>query len=200
MINKTMIKSSFKKFAIDLYKNLSLCLFMCLLGVMCAMGSDLWKNETTNTLMGCSLFVSIIALFISNFFIVENARESRKNNKKKIFSDYCDRFSSNQNLCKVAEWLLAIAEFDSNGNLIDVHPKKQKDEDGRSIIEPTYFERKLFFDFLVELNVQIKSMQLSKEDVGVYFSSYVLIFKEILRKDDKTSNYLGNLADLPDLT
>ena len=138
-------------------------------------------------------------MFISNYFIVENAIESRNNNKKKLFSEYCARFSSNQNICKVAEWLLAIAEFDSNGILINVYPKRVNDNKGRTIIEPTYFEKKCFGDFLIELNIQIKSKQLKKEDVRKYLFPYALIFKKVLQTEDMKICYIQNLADLSEI-
>lgn len=198
-MNIAIVKSTILNSIRDLRNYLPLCVTMFLLGVMCAMWRDLCINETNNTLIGASLFVSIIALFMSNYFIVENAIRLRAYNKKKLLSEYCARFSSSYNYCKVAEWLLAIAEFDSNGNLIDVHPKRHKDYKGRNITEPTNLERKLFFDYLIELNIQIKNKQLDKEDIYVFFSSYALILKKLLQKDDNTANYLHNLADLSEL-
>lgn len=130
-------------------------------------------------------------LGVSNYFIVENAIELRSNNKKKLFSDYCARFSSNHNLCKVAEWLLTIAEFDSNGNLIDVYPKRLKDNKGKHVTEPSTFEKQFFVDFFVELDIQIKNKQLEREDVINYFSSYVSIFQMVQHKDK--SGYIRNL-------
>ena len=189
MINKTIIKSFFLNYVRGFVENLPLCVFMCLLGVIAAMGNDMWINETTNSLMGYSLLISLIALCISNFFIVENARESRKNNKKKMFSEYCARFSSNQNLCKVAEWLLAIAEFDSNGVLVNVYPKRLNDDKGRTIVEPTFFQKKCFGDFIIELIIQIDSKQLEKEDVKKCFSIYASIFYKVLQQDWENVEY-----------
>ena len=163
------------------------------------MWPDLWKNETANTLTAFSLFISIIALFISNYFIVEKAIESRTNNKKRLFSDYCARFSSNQNLCKVAEWLLTIAEYDSNGILINVYPNRVKNDKVRTVKEPSYFEQKCFLDFLIELNIQIKSKQLEKEDVRKIFSPYAFVLKEILQAENMEIYYMLNLADLSEL-
>lgn len=197
MINWAIVKSTFLKFVKELYKDLPLCVVMCLFGVMCAVWSDLWKNETANSLTAFSLFISIIALFISNYFIVEKAIESRTNNKKRLFSDYCARFSSNQNLCVVAEWLLTISEIE-NG-VINVYPNRMKNDKGRAITEPTYFEQKCFLDFLIELNIQIKNKQLDKEDARIYFSSYVLIFKKVLEVEKKKVFYMLNLADLSEL-
>lgn len=197
MINWAIVKSTFLKFVKGLYKDLPLYVVMCLFGVMCAAWPDLWKNETANTLTAFSLFISIIALFISNYFIVEKAIESRTNNKKRLFSDYCARFSSNQNLCKVAEWLLTISEIE-NG-VINVYPNRMKNDKGRAITEPTYFEQKCFLDFLIELNIQIKNKQLDKEDARIYFSSYVLIFKKVLEVEKKKVFYMLNLADLSEL-
>ena len=170
---------------------------MCLFGVMCAAWPDLWKNETANTLTAFSLFISIIALFISNYFIVEKAIESRTNNKKRLFSDYCARFSSNQNLCIVAEWLLTISEI-GNG-VIKVYPNRMKNCKSRAITEPTYFEQKCFLNFLIELNIQIKNKQLEKEDVRKIFSLYALIFKEVLLAENMEKFYMLNLSDLSEL-
>lgn len=199
MINLAIVKSTFLEFLKELYKNLPLCVVMCLFGVMCAVWPDLWKNETANTLTAFSLFISIIALFISNYFIVEKAIESRTNNKKRLFSDYCARFSSNQNLCKVAEWLLTIAEYDSNGILINVYPNRVKNDKVRTVKEPSYFEQKCFLDFLIELNIQIKSKQLEKEDVRKIFSPYAFVLKEILQAENMEIYYMLNLADLSEL-
>lgn len=199
MINLAIVKSTFLEFVKELYKNLPLCVVMCLFGVMCAVWPDLWKNETANTLTAFSLFISIIALFISNYFIVEKAIESRTNNKKRLFSDYCVRFSSNQNLCKVAEWLLTIAEYDSNGILINVYPNRVKNDKGRVITEPTYFEMNSFLDFLIELNIQIKKKQLDKEDVIKYFSPYALIFNKVIQSENKKFCYMRKFADYSEI-
>ena len=195
MINITIIKSFFLKFVRELCNNFHLYFTVCALGVMCAMWPDFLGNETINNLTVFSLFVSIIALFISNYFIVENAIESRNKNKKKLFSEYCARFSSNQNICRVAEWLLSIAEFDPNGFLINVYPKDR----GKKITEPTYYEKTCFVDFFIELNIQINNEQLEKEDVRKYFSPYVLIFKRVLQAENKEFCYMRNLADLSEI-
>jgi len=197
MINWAIVKSTFLKFVKGLYKDLPLYVVMCLFGVMCAAWPDLWKNETANTLTAFSLFISIIALFISNYFIVEKAIESRTNNKKRLFSDYCARFSSNQNLCKVAEWLLTISEIE-NG-VVKLYPNRMKNDKGRAITEPTYFEQKCFLNFLIELNIQIKNKQLEKEDLRKIFSSYALIFKEVLQAENMKKFLPLNLFDLSEL-
>ena len=197
MINWAIVKSTFLKFVKGLYKDLPLYVVMCLFGVMCAAWPDLWKNETANTLTAFSLFISIIALFISNYFIVEKAIESRTNNKKRLFSDYCARFSSNQNLCKVAEWLLTISEIE-NG-VVKLYPNRMKNDKGRAITEPTYFEQKCFLNFLIELNIQIKNKQLEKEDLRKIFSLYALIFKEVLLAENMEKFYMLNLSDLSEL-
>ena len=197
MKNKAIVKSTFLKFVKGLYKDLPLYVVMCLFGVMCAAWPDLWKNETANTLTAFSLFISIIALFISNYFIVEKAIESRTNNKKRLFSDYCARFSSNQNLCIVAEWLLTISEIE-NG-VIKVYPNRMNNCKSRAITEPTYFEQKCFLNFFIELNIQIKNKQLEKEDVRKIFSLYALIFKEVLLAENMEKFYMLNLSDLSEL-
>ena len=195
----TTIKTTFLGFVIELRKNLPLCVVVCLLGAMCALWPDLWRNEAANNMTSLSLLISIFALFISSYFIVENAIELRTNNKKKLFCEYCARFSSNQNICKVAEWLLAISEFDPDGILMNVYPKRLNDDKGRTITEPTYFEMNCFWDFLIELNIQIKNKQLEKEDVRKYFSPYVLIFKKVLQAEDMKICYIRNVADLSDI-
>ena len=198
-MNITIIKSTFLKCVRVLGKDLPLCVAMCIFGVMCVMWRDLWINETANTLMAFSLFISIIALFISNYFVVENAIESRTNSKKKLFGDYCARFSNNYNICKVAEWLLAIAEFDSNGILVNVDLKRLNDDKGRTISEPTSFQKKCFGDFLIELNIQIKNKQLEKEDVRKYFSLYALIFNKVIQVENNKVYYMWNFDDFPDI-
>lgn len=199
MINITIIKSTLFEYLIELRNNIQLCVVVCLLGVMCALWPDLWKNETTNSMTSFSLLISILALFISNYFIVENAIESRTNNKKNLFSEYCTRFSSNQNISKVAEWLLAISEFDTEGILINVYPKRLNDDKGRTIVEPTFFEMNCFGDFLIELNIQTKNKQLEKEDVRKYFSPYALIFDKVIQSENKQIYYMRNLSDLSEM-
>lgn len=201
-MNKT-IKSTFLKCVRKRCKSaepkyMLLCVYICLFGVMCATWRDLWINETANTLTAFSLFISIVTLFISNYLIVENAFESRRNNKKKLFSEYCARFSGNQNISKVVEWLLNIAEYDSNGVLINVYPKRLNDDKGRTISEPTFFQKKCFGDFFVELYIQINNNQLEKEDVRKYFSPYALIFNKVLQVENNKNCYLWNLADFPE--
>lgn len=196
MKNRKNMKTTFLKCTREWGKYLPL-FAMCLFGMMCAMWRELWINETANTLTGFSLFISIIALFISNYFIVENAIESRSNNKKKLFSEYCARFSGNQNISNVVEWLLNIAEFDSNGVLVNVYPKGLNDDKGRTISEPTFFQKKCFGDFLIELNIQIKNKQLDIEDVRKYFSPYVLIFNKVLQVENNKVYYMWNIDDLP---
>lgn len=195
MMNRTIMKTSFLKCIKEWGKNWPLYIVMCLFGMMCAMWRDLGINETANSLASFSLFISIIALFISNYFIVENAIESRSNNKKKLFSEYCARFSGNQNISKVVEWLLNIAEFDSNGVLVNVYPKRLYDDKGRAISEPTFFQKKCFGDFLIELNIQIESKQLEKEDVRKLFYPYALIFSKVLQVENNKVYYMWNLAD-----
>ena len=198
-MNKTIIKSTFLKCVCELSKSLPLCVIMLLLGVICAMGRDLWINETANTLMGSSLLLSLIALVVSNYFVVENAIESRTNSRKKLFGDYCARFSSNHNICKVAEWLLAIAEFDSNGDLVNVDLRRLNGDKGRTISEPTFFQKKCFGDFLLELNIQIKNKQLEKEDVRKYFSPYASIFKKVLQVENNKTCYLWSFFDYQEI-
>lgn len=177
---------------------LPLCFIIFLIGILCAIWYKLWLNETDKSLMAASLFISFIALFISSYITIENAIELRSYNKRKLFSDYCVRFSNDQNIKKVAEWLLAIAEFDSNGNILNVYPKRLKDDKGRTIIEPTYFEKERFFNFLKELNIQIKNRQLEKEDVNNLFSIYASLFYKVKLADDKTIYYMQSNADLAD--
>ena len=198
-MNKANIKLTLLQCVRKLGKNFRLYFVMCLFGVMCAMWRDLWINETANTLTAFSLFISIIALFISNYFIIENAIESRNNNKKKLFGEYCARFSSNHNICKVAEWLLTIAEFDSNGALINIFPQRLNDDKGRTISEPTLYQKKCFGDFLIELNIQIKNKQLEKEDVRQYFSKVTLIFNKVLQEENNKICYMWNLTDFPEI-
>ena len=109
--------------------------------------------------MAASLFVSVIALVITNYFTVENAIEIRENNKTKLFSDYCARFSNDSNFNKVAEWLLLISELDTEGNVLGIDTKKMKANKNLTLVEPTYFEKERFFDFLIELNKQKEKIQ-----------------------------------------
>ena len=200
-MNITNIKSTFLIFlkrARVTGKLLLPCSIVALFGVMCAT-RDMWINETIKTLTAYSLFISIIALFMGNYFVIENAIELRTNNKQKLFGDYCARFSTNHNICKVAEWLLSIAEFDSNGVLSNVDVKRLNGDKGRTISEPTFFQKKCFGDFLLELNIQIKNKQLEKEDVRKYFSPYATVFKKVLQVENNKACYMWNLSDFQEI-
>jgi len=142
--------------------------------------------------MSASLLVSIIALVISSYFTTETALEIRGYNKKKLFSDYCARFSNDSNIKNVAEWLLAITERDSNssnGNIRNVHYRKLKNDRKKTIMEPTPFEKERFWSFFIELVIQIKNGKLEREDVRKIFSSYAQLFDYVQQTDNKTSYY-----------
>ena len=164
-------------------KNVVLSCFACLLGVLCASWLNIWTNESSHTIASISLFVSIIALFLTCYFTIENSIEIRSYNKKSLFSNYCARFSNDKDVIKVAEWLLIITEFDSDGNIKKVYPKKTKEDKGIVITKPTCFEKQRFLDFLTEMNIMIKSNLLDKEIVRDYFSLYALIFREVQKSD-----------------
>ncbi len=198
-MNLTNYKSICLGYVRELRNHLPLFIIIFILGVLSSMWFELWANETANTLSATSLFLSLIALFISNYFIVENAIELRANNKKKLLSNYCARFSNNQKISKVLEWLISIAEFDSNGNFIKLYPKDVISNNVMTNLPPTQFEKEVFYDFLVELNIQVKNKQLEKEDVEKFFSPYVLIFKEALQTEKSKTHYLRNINDLAEL-
>ena len=170
-------------------KDISLIIGAFALGIICATWPEIWANETAETIMAASLLVSIIALVISSYFTTETALEIRGYNKKKLFSDYCARFSNDQNIKNVAEWLLAITEMDSNGNIRNVHFRKLKNDKKKTIMEPTPFEIERFWSFLIELVIQIKNGKLEREDVRKIFSSYAQLFDYVQQTDDKTSYY-----------
>ena len=169
-------------------KHILLYIGVLLLGVFVAIWRDLWFNETTETIMETSLLVSVITLVITNYYTIENAIEIRDNNKTKLLSDYCARFSNDPNLNKVAEWLLLISELDTEGNVLGIiYNKKIKANKNLTVVEPTYFEKERFFDFLIELNNQIKNKKIEREDTIRVFSLYAQMFAKVLQIDNKTT-------------
>ena len=180
-------------------EHIPLCIFIFFLGLIIPGWFNFWRSEGNETMMATTLFVSIVNLFLSSYNAVENAVEKRMTNKKKSFGDYCARFSSDPNLKKVAEWLLAITELDSNGNIAKVYPQKTKDEKGHAILKPSSFENERFFDFLVELNIQIKSEQIEKEDAIKVFSFYAFSFAKVLQEDEMVSYSKRKYSDFSEL-
>ena len=180
-------------------EHIPLCIFIFFLGLIIPGWFNFWQSDGNETIMATTLFVSIVNFFLCAYIAVENAVEKRKGNKKKCFSDYCARFSSDPNLKKVAEWLLAITELDSNGNIANVYPQKTKDEKGHEILKPSPFENERFCDFLVELNIQIKSEQIEKEDAKKVFSFYAFSFAKVLQEDDLVSYNRRKYSDFSEL-
>lgn len=176
-----------------------LCIILFLLGASIPRWNYFWPKEGTETIMATTLFVSIVNFFLCAYIAVENAVEKRKGNKKKCFSDYCARFSSDPNLRKVAEWLMAITELDSNGNIAKVYPQKTKDDKGHTILKPTYFEKERFCDFLIELNIQIKSEQIEKGDAIKVFYFYAYSFAKVLQEDEMIIYRKRECVDLSEL-
>lgn len=180
-------------------EHIPLCIFIFFLGLIIPGWFNFWQSDGNETIMATTLFVSIVNFFLCAYIAVENAVEKRKGNKKKCFSDYCARFSSDPNLKKVAEWLLAITELDSNGNIANVYPQKTKDEKGHAILKPSPFENERFCDFLVELNIQIKSEQIEKEDAKKVFSFYAFSFAKVLQEDNLVSYNRRKYSDFSEL-
>lgn len=171
-----------------------------LFGSLCATWYNLFANETTNFIAATSLFVSMTTLFVTTYVMIENAIELRNTNKKKLLSDYSNRFSCDSSVQKVVRWLFAITDLDSNE--IKVYPKRSKDDKGNPIEKPTSFEKERFLVFLTELNIQIRENQLEKEDVKKIFSPYVLLFNKAQESDNtiifslrKDSDYSELLPD-----
>ena len=172
---------------------------MSLLGVLCASWYTIWSKESAETIMATNLFVSIINFFLCAYIAVENAVEKRKNSKKELFSGYCARFSSDPNLRKVAEWLMEITELDSNGNIAKVYPQKKKGDKGHAILNPTFYERETFCNFLVELNIQLKSEQIEKDDAREVFSFYAFSFAQVIQEDKMMLYRKRERADFSEL-
>lgn len=180
-------------------KHIPLCIIIFFLGLIIPGWFNFWVREGNETIMATTLFVSIVNLFLSSYIAVENVVEKRRTNKKKSFGDYCARFSNDPNLRKVAEWLMSITELDSNGNIAKVYPQKTKDDKGHTILKPTYFEKERFCDFLIELNIQIKSEQMEKEDAIKVFSFYVYSFDRVLQEDEMILYRKRECVDLSEL-
>jgi hypothetical protein len=167
-------------------ENLYLIIVFFLFGVLCTSWYDIWSVEKTETIMAATLFVSIINLFFSGYIAVENAVEQRNRCKKRIFADYCSRFSNDICLQKVAEWIMTISTLDTNNivNHNNFRYHKVKDRKREIIQSPTLFEIEKFCDFLVELNIQIKNEQIDGIDARKMFSSYVRMFRKVINSDN----------------
>lgn len=183
----------------NLGKYMSLAAGVFLLGIIVATWPYIWANETTKTITLASLFLSITALIITNYITVERAIELRSYNKRKLFSEYCSRFSNDQNLKKVSEWLLAITRYDSDGNIVKVLPKRSIKYNGKTITEPTNYEKERFLAFLIELNIQIKNEQIERKDAEEVFAFYIQLFDKVLQIDDKTNYYKHGKVVLAEL-
>jgi hypothetical protein len=168
-----------------------------LLAVLYGAWDILFVNETANTIATTSLLISVTALFITTYITIENSVELRNTNKKKLLSDYCNRFSSDPIVQKVARWLWDIT--DMNFDEIKVYPKKSKDDKGNHIEEPNSFEKGRFLVFLTELNIQTKNKQLEKEDVRKIFSLYALLFNKAQKNDNVTIYSLWKDCDYSEL-
>ena len=180
-------------------EHIPLCIIIFFLGLIIPNWFNFWRSEGNEKIMATTLFVSIVNLFLSSYIAVENAVEKRRTNKKKSFGDYCTRFSNDPNLRKVAEWLMAITELDSNGNIAKVYPQKTKDDKGHTILKPTYFEKERFCDFLIELNIQIKSEQIEKGDAIKVFYFYAYSFAKVLQEDEMIIYRKRECVDLSEL-
>ncbi len=168
-----------------------------LFGSLCATWYNLFANETTNSIAATSLFVSITTLFMTTYVMVENAVELRNTNKKKLLSDYSNRFSCDPAIQKVVRWLFAITDIDSNE--IKVYTKRSKDNKGNPIEEPASFEKERFLVFLTELNIQIREKQLEKDDVRKLFSLYALLFNKTQESDNTIIYSLRKGSDYSEL-
>lgn len=181
--------------------NLCLVIVFALFGALCASWYDIWSVEKTETIMATTLFVSIINLFFSGYIAVENAVELRNRSKKRLFGDYCSRFSNDICLKKVAEWLMAISTLDTNSivkhNYFRYH--KVKGRKGEIIQSPTLFEIEKFCEFLVELNIQIKNEQIDGKDARKMFSSYARMLSKVINSDKIELYNIQNDEDYSEL-
>lgn len=159
---------------------------MCFLGVFYASLPHIVANVGEKTISATSLAISITAVSMTTYFTVETALELRNYNKKKLFSDYCARFSTDTTIFKVAEWLLAIAELDSNDDNIWVYSKNVRDN---KVVEPTRFEKERFYMFLTELNIQIENGQIERDDARKVFSLYAHLFNNVRKTHTNTLYY-----------
>lgn len=169
-------------------KHILLFIIAVLLGILCATWHIIGANQTTETLMAASLFMSLIALINTTYYTVETALELRSYNRKKMFSDYCARFSNDSDLKKVAEWLLFISKKDTHSNYIKRHKMSKKGQ-SETYMEPTPFEIERFWSFLIELNIQIKNKQIEKEDANHIFSRYAQLISIVLETHDKNNKW-----------
>lgn len=169
-------------------KNLFPIVIAILLGILCATWRDIIHNETAVSIAAASFFISAFSLVYTLYFTVDNALELRGYHRKKLFSDYCARFSNDQNINKVAEWLFTGSIVDSNGN-IKIYPKKLSIYKDKGHTEPTPFEKERFWEFLVEINIQIKDKQIVREDAMKVFSIYANMFdKVVIQPEEQTSS------------
>lgn len=171
---------------------------MILLGFLCATWETIWNNKPAETIMAATLFVSIFSMFMTSYIAIENAIELRLERQKKLLSDYCTRFSNDQSIRNVAEWLLNISEIDSDGN-VKLLGSKYLSHSSDNAKEPTLFEKERFMDFLIELNIQIKNKQIEKEDVTKIFSIYIRLFDNLTKIDNQIYFHKREVAELSEL-
>ena len=158
-------------------KNLFPIVIAILLGILCATWRELFHNETAVNIAVASFIISVISLFCTLYFTIENALELRGYNRKKLFSDYCARFSNDPNIKKVAEWLFT-------GNIVK---------------EPAPFEKERFWEFLVEINIQIKDKQIVREDAMKVFSIYANMFDKVVIQAEEQTNSNRIRTDIEEL-
>ncbi len=179
-----------KKSYIHLY------VLMIILGILVATWESIWDNTPAETIMAATLLLSILSLIANSYIAIENAIEIRLERRKRLFSDYCARFSNDQSVRKVAEWLLNVSELDSDGKVI-IDSKKLRLNN--NIGEPTLFEKGRFMDFLIEVNIQIINKQIDKYDARKIFSLYAKLFEYVTNSDNQTIYYKKDLSDLTEL-
>lgn len=168
------------------------------MGILCATWENYWINKPTETIMTATLFVSVLSMIMTSYITIENAIELRSERRKKLFSDYCARFSNDQCVSKVAEWLLTISKLDFDGN-VEIMDSKYLQHSKNFAKEPTLFEKERFMDFLIELNVQIKNKQIEKEDAIKVFSIYTRLFDNVIKSDNRINHFKRDVTELSEL-
>ena len=114
-----------------------------------------------------------------------------ENERTKLLCEYNQRYADNTDLRNVIKWMLKVAILNEEGDIIDAEPNRLSDR-------PGIYEKEMFMRFFEELNIHMKSGNISKTEACKLFSYYAIKFGEIKNfrldiTDYKTEDELSDL-------
>ena len=116
-----------------------------------------------------------ICLFITTLVFGLYAINEYGNHKREmqtnLLCQYNQRYSADQNIKKVIEWMLKTAHLDKKGEIDKVNLLK-------SLCSPSINTKEMFMRFFEELQLQIEEKNLNAKDVYELFSYYAIKFDE----------------------